>query len=158
MALPGFPANRPRWMLAVYVLIAGLVVLGLTRLIDGPPSADTTANAATLDALHLGYGPKDYAAALDVVDAAVELGEQRVAQRPQDWINQESYARALMGRARLTASFDDLAAAGAALARGKGDAIGNSGPALTDAVFNISVHRSGPVPADLAIIDHSGIM
>ncbi len=148
------PIVRPFWTVPALVLAAGVLVLGLTRLLD-PPSPRTT--PAPLERLALAYGPLDFNAALTLADNAVLLGEERVARRPQDWIYQESIARALLGRARLTQSFDDLARAGAALTIGKAEAIAGSGPMLTDAVFNFTIHRAGPIAADLAVVDGAAV-
>ncbi len=142
------------WTLPVYVLLAGVLVLALTRLTSPAPRHSPP---APLDSLVLAYGPRSFDAALQLADDGVLLGAERVARRPQDWIYQESLARALLGRARLTLSFDDLAAAGAALAVGKAEAIAGSGPMLTDAVYNFTVHRSAPIAADLAVVDGAAV-
>ncbi|MBX9731117.1 MAG: hypothetical protein K2X59_07300 [Sphingomonas sp.] len=143
------------WALPVSVMAAGLIVASATWLwvsmtVVRPPPIN-------LDRLHLSYGPKDFPAALLLANNAVALGEERVAYRGQDWLNQEVYARALMGRARLAPSFDDLATAGEALAKGKAAAIPGSGPMLTDAVYNLTVHRLAPISADLAIVEHAAV-
>lgn len=154
MASVGAAAVRRIWSLPIYVLVAALIVLGLTRLFAAPHAPPP---GKPLAALPLAYGPKDYRQAMALANNALALGTERVARRPQDWIYQESYARDLLGRARLTVSFDDLAAAGAALAKGKAEAIAGSGPMLTDAVFNFTVHRSAPIAADLDVVDHAAV-
>lgn len=148
---PGFRG----WALPLSVMTAGLIVASATwfwssmTILRAPP--------INLDGLHLSYGPKDFPAALLLANNAVALGEERVAYRGQDWLNQEVYARALMSRARLAPSFDDLATAGVALAKGKAAAIAGSGPMLTDAVYNLTVHRLAPISADLAVVEHAAI-
>ncbi|CAM3195049.1 Tetratricopeptide repeat protein [Sphingomonas antarctica] len=156
LALPPTAASIESrlWKLAIAILVAGLVVLALTRLLH---PATTSDRAPPIDTLPLSYGPKNYAAAVVLADNAVALGTERVRARPQDWIFQESYARALMGRARLTLSFDDLQQATLALAKGKAEAIAGSGPLLTDAVANFTVHRMAPIAQDLRIFDAAAV-
>ncbi len=152
-AKPG-PAFR-LWALPLYVVAAGLIVASLTWLSSGArPAGPSLSN---LQQLPLSYGPRTYAAALAMANNAVTLGKERVTHRGQDWLNQESYAHALMGRARLDLSFDDLAAAGHALAVGKAAAIAGSGPMLTDAVYNLTVHRLAPIGPDLAVVEQSAV-
>jgi tetratricopeptide (TPR) repeat protein len=136
------PASLFRW--ALLVLIAGAIVFALTRWLHPPAHRE-----APIETLRLSYGPRDYAAALKLADNAVALGTDRVQARPQDWINQESFARAMLGRARLTVSFDDLQAAMQALAKAKTQVGPRDGPLLTDAVANFTVHRLAPIIPDL---------
>jgi tetratricopeptide (TPR) repeat protein len=121
-----------------------MIVFAVTRWlrheVEAPPPIDT---------LRLSYGPKTYDAAMQLAESGVVLGTERVTARPQDWINQESFARAMLGRARLTLSFDDLAQAMAALAKAKQESGPNYGPLLTDAVANFTVHRLAPIIPDL---------
>jgi tetratricopeptide (TPR) repeat protein len=137
---------------ALLVLVAGAIVFALTRLLH-PAVAD----APPLDTLKLSYGPKTYVAALKLADNAVVLGTERVTARPQDWINQESYARALLGRARLTLSFDDLAAATQALAKARVEAGSHDGPLLTEAVANFTVHRLAPIGPVIDALEASAV-
>jgi tetratricopeptide (TPR) repeat protein len=53
----------------------------------------------------------------------------------------------LLRRARLTGSFDDLAAADAAVTQGLADAPPGAGPLLTGAIAAMAVHRLAPVDA-----------
>lgn len=103
------------------------------------------------------YGPRTFAEALALTQDDVLRGTDRIARAPQDWINQEVYARGLMGRARLTGSFDDLAAARSALDRGMGDAPHGAGPVLLDAVNLMSLHRQRPVPHDLDLFEGQAV-
>ena len=140
--------------LALGALLAGAVLFAVTRWALPLVHRETL---PAIDTLPLSYGPKDYAAGVALADAAVALGKDRVQARPQDWINQESYARALLGRARLTGSFDDLHQALAAVTKGKAEAIAGSGPLLTDAVANFTVHRLAPIERDLAVFEASAV-
>lgn len=136
------PASLARF--ALLVLVAAAIVFALTRLLYPAKAPE-----APLEMLKLSYGPKTYDDALKLANNGVITATERVTARPQDWINQESYARALLGRARLTQSFDDLQAAVQALAKGKATAVAGSGPLLTDAVANFTVHRLAPIEPDV---------
>lgn len=107
--------------------------------------------------LRYGYGPRDFAGAHRLANDQIALGEERTARAPEQWAYQESYARALMGRARLTGSFDDLARARAALDRSMADAPDPAGPLLTDAVNYLTIHRLGAIPVDLKLLAASAI-
>jgi tetratricopeptide (TPR) repeat protein len=144
------PASLARF--ALLVLIAAAIVFALTRLLYPAAAQD-----APLESLKLSYGPKTYDAALKLADNGVATATERVTARPQDWINQESYARAMLGRARLTQSFDDLRAAVDAVDKGKAEAVAGSGPLLTAAVANFTVHRLAPIDADARAVLASAI-
>src|SRR6476469_7775475 len=138
--------------LALLAIVAGVIVFALARLLSPAGSG-----ATPLDALKFAYGPKDHAAALALANNRVQLGTERVAARPQDWINQESYGQALLARARLTGSFDDLQAAVTAIDRGKASAVPGSGPLLAAAVVNFTVHRLAPIGPDLNVFLASAV-
>ena len=87
----------------------------------------------------------------------MRLGEERVARRPQDWLNQESLARALLARARLAGSTDDLVRAGQALSLGRSQATAPSGPLLTSAAYQLATHRIGAIAADLDALDKAAV-
>ncbi len=140
---------------SLYLLAAGLAVAAITAAIDRFHAPAPV--VAPERAPRFGYGPKSFDAALAATAGPIALGEERIARAPDQWAYQESYARALMGRARLTGSFDDLAAARAALSRGLSDAPYGAGPLLTDAVNNMSIHRLAPVPRTLALLDGAAV-
>ncbi len=119
------------WRLAALVILAGFAVLAIDRLRDRP--------AARAE------DPRDYAAALAAADAAVALGDKRTARAPQGWTNHDMLARALLRRARLTGSFDDLARADAAATRGLAVAPQQAGPALTAAIVAMAAQRLAAV-------------
>ena len=131
------------------LLLAGLVVAAIGLVVDrwhaSPPAP------------RYSYGPRNFGDALELAQHDVLSGMDRVARAPGDWINQEVYARGLMGRARLTGSFDDLATARAALDRGMRDAPRGAGPVLLDAVNLMSLHRQKPVPRDLDLFEGQAV-
>jgi tetratricopeptide (TPR) repeat protein len=117
-----------------------------------------TAPAANEAPVRYGYGPKNFAAAVVRAELDVGVGAARVARRPGDWANQESLARALMGRARLTGSYDDLARADAALARAMADAPAGAGPLLSVATGSLTMHRLGPIGPALRVFAGAAVL
>ncbi|AUW58759.1 hypothetical protein C1T17_12295 [Sphingobium sp. SCG-1] len=139
----------------LYLLAATVAVAAVTISVDQfSLPAPTAANEV---APHLRFGPKSFAAALELAAGPIALGRERVARAPDQWAYQESYARALMGRARLTGSFDDLLAARLALMRGRADAPKGAGPLLTDAVSNLTIHRLAPIASTLTLLDGAAV-
>jgi tetratricopeptide (TPR) repeat protein len=102
--------------------------------------------------------PQDYAAALRNIDLIVE-GDRALANgRSNEWLIEEKLANAYIGRARLTGSFDDYAAAQAALDRAMATAAPGIGPHLTQAVLAFNLHRLAQTGAALDAIDHYSVM
>ncbi|PZN92290.1 MAG: hypothetical protein DCF31_16765 [Alphaproteobacteria bacterium] len=124
------------WRLAALVILAGFAVLAIDRLRERPAAVAPAARAED---------PRDYAAALAAADAAVALGNKRTARAPQGWANHDMLARALLRRARLTGSFDDLARADAAATRGLAAAPQQARPALTAAIVAMAAQRLAAV-------------
>jgi tetratricopeptide (TPR) repeat protein len=133
--------------LAALIVAAGITVAIICRAIDSPPTVRSRPAAMPQ---RFAYGPQDYAAAIAQADRHVAFGEERVHRAPDQWAYQEYLAQALLGRARLNGSFDDLARARAALARGLADAPPGAGPLLTAVVADMAVHRLAPVAPLLA--------
>lgn len=139
----------------LYLLAATVAIAAVTISVDKFSAPAPTATDEVTP--HLGYGPKSFAAALELAAGPIALGRERVARAPDQWAYQESYARALMGRARLTGSFDDLLAARLALMRSRADAPRGAGPLLTDAVSNLTVHRLAPIVSTLTLLDGAAV-
>lgn len=123
---------------------------------SSPPRAPTS-SASSLETLPLSFGALNYLAAREELDRSVQLGEERVARRPQDWLNQESLARALMARAQITGSTDDLVRAGQALELGRAQAVEPSGPLLTSAAYKLATHRLTSIRADMDSFSRSAV-
>ncbi|CAN5375371.1 hypothetical protein BH10PSE13_BH10PSE13_23170 [soil metagenome] len=119
--------------------------------------ADRWSASPPVTAPRYSYGPRSFGDALASAHDDVLAGADRVKRAPGDWINQEIHARGLMGRARLTGSFDDLAAARAALDRGMRDATPPSGPVLLDAVNLMMLHRHSSVQRDLDMFEGQAV-
>ena len=163
MPAPG-PASRPRRMatLAALIVAAGITVAIIGHTIDPPPVARSRPAAMPQ---RFAYGPQDYAAAIAQADRHVAFGEERVHRAPDQWAYQEYLAQALLGRARLNGSFNDLARARAALARaraalarGLADAPAGAGPLLTAVVADMAVHRLAPVTPLLAQLGAAAVL
>jgi len=101
--------------------------------------------------------PLTYAEALAHADQAIADGQALARTRAGEWLVQEKIANAYMSRARLTGSFDDYAAAQAALDRGFATAPPGGGPQITQAVLAFSLHRLGRTSRALDVIDHYAV-
>lgn len=102
-----------------------------------------------------GYGPPDFAAQLANADIQLELGRERVAKGPGEWLRHESLARATLARFRLTASPDELARADAALAEARSLAPDGSGPMLSSAELAMTMHDLDAAERQLDALDKS---
>jgi tetratricopeptide (TPR) repeat protein len=98
--------------------------------------------------------PLDYAQALAHADETLAGGQDLARTRADEWLVQEKIANAYMRRARLTGSFDDYAAAQAALDVGFAHAPRGSGPQMTQAVLAFSLHRLARTAQAIDVVDH----
>lgn len=120
-----------------------LPILAVALLAGGEWVANDTADApvSAADWGISGFGPSSYAEAMERSGNAIDLGLERVGNGRDEWLRQESLARAYLGRARLSHTYDDLFLAGEALSQAKRLAATGSGPLLTDAVFAQMSHQ-----------------
>lgn len=102
--------------------------------------------------------PQSYAAALHHLDLLIEGDRALADSRSNEWLMQERLANAYIGRARLTGSFDDYAAAQAALDKAFTTAEPGTGPHLTQAVLAFNLHRLAQTAAALDAIDHYAVI
>lgn len=93
-----------------------------------------------------------YAAELAAIDAAITAIGARAAKSPGDWLVRERLADRFLERARLSGSYDDYAAAEAALAEAFAIAAPGAGPLMTRARLNFALHRNDRIEADLDAI------
>lgn len=84
---------------------------------------------------------EDYPQALARLDLHVADSGQRAATLDDGWLVHDAAARAWLWRARLTGSYDDYAAARAALWRGFARAAPRTGPHETGAALALAMHR-----------------
>ncbi len=109
-----------------------------------PPPAATSPEPAEPAA-----GGVSWAQAMADLDAELARAEARAEARPESWMRVEAVAAAYLARARLGGSLDDYAAAEALIDRAFELADEGSGPFLTRAGLNFSLHRLPLVQADL---------
>lgn len=116
-----------------------------------------TERAAPLDPASLapGYGASSFAGALAAAEANLEGKRYLLAREPDDWLRMEGVARALLARARLTASAADLAEANRLLAAGIDNAPWPAGPTLSRAGAALAIHDLAGAEAALARFDAS---
>ncbi len=132
------PAFNLRNLLILVALLAAGVAVANSALESSAYRVDATDR---LSSVTPGFGPANHAAAMEAAAGPIALASERIARRPDDWLNQESYARAAMARFRLTGDYADLAAARDALDRAEKSTPPGSGPMLTDAVFAATTHN-----------------
>ncbi|WP_293678234.1 hypothetical protein [uncultured Phenylobacterium sp.] len=126
---------RTRRALFVILAILALAVVGRVLLPSRPAPSAPPNRAPTAAA------PLTYDAALERATEQVE-GAQQVAQsQANDWLPLERLALAWMAKARLTGDFYDYAQAQAALDRSFARARQDTGPHLTQASLDLSLHR-----------------
>lgn len=89
------------------------------------------------------------------LDARLRAKERAAAATRGDWLSWESIALDYMTRARLTGDYGDFAKADRALARAFENASPGTGPFLTRARFNHTVHRVSRVVADLDALQYA---
>ena len=92
------------------------------------------------------------------IDQEVAARERLISHEPRDWLDLEFVAQSYMKRARLTGDYRDYQRAEDALNRAFQRAPNGSGPLLTRASFNYSVHRLARVEPDLVTIEHWAIV
>jgi tetratricopeptide (TPR) repeat protein len=85
--------------------------------------------------------PASYDEALARIDVDLAHARAQAEAHPDEWLRHELLARRLYSRARLTGSFDDYAAAEAALRQAFAVAPPRIGPHMTQAVFDFTMHR-----------------
>ena len=93
--------------------------------------------------------PTDAGVMIAALDGELEAASRRAEARPEDWLVQEQLAALRMQRARLTHSWEDWDQADLHLKRAFEIAAPESGPFLTRATLNFSLHRFPEVDSDL---------
>lgn len=134
MQAPAF--NFRNLMILVALLAAG--VAAANAVLDQPIQRRNAVDR--LASIEPGFGPSDHATALQAAAELSALASERVARSPEDWLNQESFARSAMVRFRLTGDYTDLVAARDALDRAENSTPRGTGPMLTEAVFAATTH------------------
>lgn len=109
------------------------------------PAEEAAANPAGEAAA---AGPS-YAGEVAALDDALARVRERAGGAPRDWLVRERLAGLHLERARLVGSYDDYAAAEAALAEAFAIAPAGAGPFMTRARLHFALHRNDRVGADL---------
>lgn len=142
-----------RW-LAVPV-VAGLALLMIERGFGGAEQFGF--GTPSRPAVSLVGIAADYGGALDRLDLHLDTSKQRADDLDDGWLVHDVVARAWLWRARLTGSYDDHAAARAALQRGFARATPGTGPHMTGAILAFSMHRLGEAERYLDRIDNYAV-
>lgn len=129
-------------------LALGLAFRALQPGLQAPPPPHRAPTSAA---------PRTFADALAAADRAVDGAAKIAAAHPAEWLQQERLAVALIARARLTGSFDDYAAAQAALDQAFAHAPPGAGPHLTQAALHLSMHRLSAAARMLDAIDRYAV-
>ena len=101
--------------------------------------------------------PLTYAEALTRADQMLEGARMLERTRAGEWMVQERIASTEIDRARLTGSFDDYVAAQQALDRAFAEAPKGSGPHITQAALDFSLHRLDAAGRALDAIDRYAV-
>ena len=97
--------------------------------------------------------PGTYRHTIARIDLSLEDARARAAAHADQWLMHERVAYAYLERARLSGSFDDYAAAGAALDRAFAVAAPGTGPHATRAALDFTMHRLDGAERQLGLID-----
>ena len=130
-----------------------LAAVGIATGIDLTQSPVPTSRLSAADWTSAGYGPADYSATMRQISDNLDLASERTANGPDQWLRQESLARAYMTRSRFAERYDDLATAEKILAEARAGAPGNSGPLLSIAALSMMGHRLRDSERALDVID-----
>lgn len=136
--------SRPfAWALAALLAIAAVATFEHLR--SGGDRAIAPLDPGSLTP---GFGPKTFDAAMAAVNEDLEGKRFLLAREPDDWLRMEGVARALLSRARLTASAEDFHEAGRLLAAGMEAAPYPAGPVMSRAGAALAIH-------DLPVVEDS---
>lgn len=116
---------------------------------DAPDAADETPEPEPLE---FARDASEFAGERAALDLQIQKASERAIAQPTSWSVLEKVAGLYMQRARLSGDYSDYEAAEAALAEGFERAPEGSGPLLTRAALNFTLHRIDLVEADLAIV------
>ena len=149
MAEAGVRANRSAWGWITLVALALAALLALEWWQSEPlPPERRTAPPAVLTGL-----AGSYPDALARIDTVLVNARADAKANGDQWLLHELVARETLERARLSGSYDDYAAAGAALDRAFAVALPRSGPHLVRAQLDFGMHRLVGAERQLALMD-----
>jgi tetratricopeptide (TPR) repeat protein len=102
------------------------------------------------ESLHFNRDARAFEDALADIDTEATAVRARAQAQPKSWMVLEKLANLHLRRARLSGSYDDYAAAQDALKQAFERAHEGTGPVLTRASLDFTLHRLDPIEADLA--------
>lgn len=105
--------------------------------------------------------PRDSAALKQLladIDEEIAKAELRAEDKPNSWLVLDKIAGLYLRRARLSGDYQDYAKAEDALERGFERAAEGSGPLLTRAALNFTLHRLDRVEPDLEIVANRAVV
>jgi tetratricopeptide (TPR) repeat protein len=138
-----------RWSLLALLAIAAL--WGLDQLRRAPPTPEVHVWA---DTPHSARGiARTYAEAIEDADAEIAAATAEVAAFPDQWLRHETLALHHLARAQLSGSYDDYAAADAALNTAFKLAPPGAGPHMVRARLDFAMHRLAGSDRALAAIE-----
>lgn len=133
------------------VLLAIAALWGIDRLRQAPPTPEVHVWA---DSPYSARGiARNYAEALADADAEIAGAAAEVAAFPDQWLRHEMLAVHYLARAQLSGSYDDYAAADAALKTAFKLAPAGAGPHLVRARLDFAMHRLATADQALAAIE-----
>lgn len=143
--------NLVPWAVAAALAVAGVAAA------DHLVNAVRPVQPAPLDPLSVapGFGARTFADALAAANTGIEGKRYLLAREPDDWLRMEGLARALLARARLTASAGDMSEANRLLRGGIDGAPWPAGPTLSRAGAALLVHDLAGAEAALSRFDAS---
>lgn len=123
------------WLFAAVLLVAaGGIGLRMWHARQGPPDP-------TVAEVKPWFGPKTADQAIEAATVQVASNRDRIAHGGKDWLRLEMLGDTLVGRYRLTGSYDDLAQGDKILDEGLGLAEYPGGPSLSRAALSVTLHR-----------------
>ena len=153
---PRFGLGFGQWYSWVFAGIAALAVVALldhlrtgTEQLPAPIEPQQVAP---------GFGPRSFAAAMAAAETDLARKRALLASNPGEWLRVEGVGRALLDRARLTASAEDFHEANALLDAAMIAAPYPSGPVMTRAGAALAIHDLAKVEQALARLDASVAM
>jgi tetratricopeptide (TPR) repeat protein len=136
-------------------IVLSLCLLGCSR----PSPADETGEQKVARAeLSFNRSAESFEHELAAIDKEAAAVRARAQAQPKGWLVLEKLANLHLRRARLSGSYDDYAAAQDALKQAFERAPEGTGPRLTRAALDFTLHRLDPIEADLAIYDKNPII
>ena len=98
----------------------------------------------------------DWSREIALLDSDIGAAEERLINRPGQWLIEAQLASLFSERARLTGDYEDYARAEEAVERAFDIAPEGSGPFLIRASLNFTLHRIDAVEADLVNAENAG--